>query len=431
MAYLHARAGLARAGVTLAGLSTRFLTMTIGGVSASPDASSIAITESLDAGANRCAFVLRGVSTVPVPWSEVVLGYRHAARARFGGHVLRVTRRLRGFESGIADLEYQIECVDYTWLLDLRSRVTRRYYSQPVNGIVADLLRTYTEGGFRVGYVPDTLGSLEIEFTGVKVSEALTRIAKAVGAYYWLDYRKQINIATSVPTGNVLTIGNNTTDIWDLVFDLDGSQVRTVVDFLGGGSEVAAPYVAGGSTLAVAQCAWYSPAGGRMRVRFTDGTYAGVSATSGPGELTGVSLGVDAAIGDPVAALERREDAGAQATLAAALGGGHSGIAAHEMTDGRVGATLAGDRAASELDFFKTSIEGARWGTSSDQVRPGVAVPVALTSQPETINASVLVQQTQTRIEGPAEVGVVQWATEVEARRWRRDLVGILEQVGG
>ena len=218
MAYLHARAGVCYAGVTHAGLVTRSLSMTIGGAAATPQAESIAITEQLDAGQNRMSFVVQGVSAVPTRFAPVILGYSHIDNRRFLGTLLEVERVLKGFESGISDVEYHCVAADVTWGLNLYARVTQKYPTQPVNGIVADILRTYTDPayGFATGYIPDSLGTIEIEFTGETVLNALTRIAKAASAYLWVDYDQKINIAPSLPDGNTLTIANTTNGIEEL-----------------------------------------------------------------------------------------------------------------------------------------------------------------------------------------------------------------------
>lgn len=200
-AYKFALSGVMRSGTSRSGYVTGTVFISIGGVPLVPSVAgahtgialgSLSITDSLDEVPNRCTF--RTINSVPTTGQEVIitLGSKNRADRLFAGHVLSVEEVLGGTQNQI---RANVSCVDYTWQLGFQ-KVTARYTGQSGTAIAHDLIATYAAAnGFNPGGItPDLPGLDEITFTNEDLPDAFTRLARRLGAYWYVDYRKVVHL---------------------------------------------------------------------------------------------------------------------------------------------------------------------------------------------------------------------------------------------
>jgi hypothetical protein len=299
-ALMFALAGVARAGATRAGYHSAKVFVTIGGVQYAtarldPTAKilddSLTITNVIDQTPNTCQCTATGF--VPVVGQAVIvtLGSQNSLQHEFAGPILSITQSYVGTP---AVAQYEISAIDYTWLLN-RRKVLKRYTNQSASAIAADLLATFTSG-FTSTRVETGLAVLdEITFTNQTVTEALTNLAKRVGAYWYVDYARVLHFFVTAdgtltnPTD--LTSTHPTLEAVQVTRDL--SQYLTRVYLEGGGVNALTEIAAGETILPIDDAAWYESAGGVVvagpqRLAYT-GKFAG-----GAGSLVGPGIGPSA-----------------------------------------------------------------------------------------------------------------------------------------
>lgn len=143
-------------------------------------------------------------------------------------------------------MNYDVKCRDYVYWLDKRL-VVNSYTNMSAGNIVIAIIQNFTTG-FTANHVLGTDSSFNIpfiKFDHVPVSEALKKLADAVGYDWWIDYNKDIhfgpiNTSTSPLPGNQLLPDIDTANYSDLYIEEDVSQVRNQIYFLG--HKVAAQY---------------------------------------------------------------------------------------------------------------------------------------------------------------------------------------------
>jgi len=329
MAAYQARSNVCRSGVTYAGLTTRTFGLTIGGVNRLNDTrQSIGwtLTTSLD---GRASLTLTCGGTAPAEGADVLLTL--GGELLFGGTLQKVRSIQRG-----QLMAWDCVATDWWWLLDRFARVTGRF-TGGANVIVHRLLAQYTNGGFLPGYLPSSLGDLDLTFEDETVGECLLRIAKAsnggAGAFLRITPYKRIDIATSFPDGVSLTLVDGS-PYRASVIERSIDQIRTRVQARGEGSQTTALVPANATELPVAECGIYAASGTVWVAGLGPVAYTGRSAASGPGSLTGVTgLTVDVAQGALVQVYALVNDATAQTSLATRLGSGRSGVAVYGLVN--------------------------------------------------------------------------------------------------
>lgn len=326
----QARSNVCYAGAVYAGLVTRTFGLTIGGVDRKADAQqnvSFSLAKALD---GEQALSLTCTGTAPSVGQDILLTL--GGELLFGGTIQRVKS-----VPGLGFLtKWEVVASDWWWLLNRYARVSGRFVGG-VNTVVARILATATDGGFLPGYLPQSLGDVDITCDDEAPGDALKRIAKAsnggAGAFVRLTPFKRVDMATSFPDGISLTLVNASE--FPVAFTeqlLD--QVRTRVQVRGEGAQTTAAVAYTSTSLPVAECGLFAASGTVWVPGQGAVTYTGRSVASGPGALTGVAgLTAEVAQGTVIQVYAVVDDATAQTALATRLGGGRSGIAVHSLAN--------------------------------------------------------------------------------------------------
>lgn len=415
MAYYHARANVCRAGVTYAGLAHHPFKAVIGSTDRTNAIlyDSFTVTTALDGSPSTCAFTVQGFT--PTKGNDVILTL--GGELIWAGTLTEVRVQAQKFVSGA--VYYACQAIDWTWLMDRFARVNLRFEAgMAVNQAVATILRDFTDGGFARGYVPIDLPTVgPMVFEGETVSGAIRRIASAAGAYVRVRPQKRVDVFDVLPDSNALSLGNSS-PIRDVVYEESLSQVRTRTFYVGGGGSATANVTYTATEIPVDECGWYTGT-----QAFANGdvfTYAGRTASSGPGSLTGVSgLAVDIPQGTVVSVLAQADDATAQTALATVLGGGRSGIAVGWFADGRLSQGEVNQRAAADVAAFKNAIPALSYTVAQRYHEPGKTVDVS-TTDPVTIADTFRIQQVVMRPYGVVAGNTPRFEYQVTCRVFRR-----------
>ena len=172
----------------------------------------LTITDILDETPNTCSFRVNGY--VPEDGAALVItrGSKNAAPL-FAGYALTVQQLYAGVPRNV---QADVRAVDYTWLLAMQ-KVTRQYRTQSATAIITDLVATFAAvNGFTTVHVVAGLPVLDvITFTDEDLPDAITRTCRRIGAYWYVDYRKDVHVffedtsrtppAPLVPTHKSLT----------------------------------------------------------------------------------------------------------------------------------------------------------------------------------------------------------------------------------
>lgn len=432
MAYLQSRSGIARSGVTHCGWTPPSVQVTIGGT----DRTALVLRESwsltMRADGNPSTFAFRVKTITPAEGQDVVVTYATPNDYLFAGTLLQVNASPEAPDSAL--VIYDCVAVGYQWLLNRYDLVLKRYVNRGVGTIVADILATYTNGGFRVGYCPESLGNLDMEFTFETVFAALQRIAASKNAVVEITPGRIINLFQTYPEAALATVTEASIHqgpSYPFTSRGDLTQVRTRTLFEGQGSEASAAVTAGAATLPLTTLAPFSAAGGFARHRTSFITYTGIdTATS---SLTGCS-GIldDIAQNEEVNLIVEAEDSGAQTALATLLGGGLSGQATHYLQDRRYSLTEATARADADISTFGGSLQEATFTYKTPQryVRAGRSVTLAVTS-PLSVSGTFTLQSVElTPRDQFSGSNFDVWQTVVAAG-FTRSLTDILKQLRG
>jgi hypothetical protein len=244
------------------------------------------ITVTLAQGQEPSVATFRVKGFAPAMWQQVLIyvGDTDAAHCLFRGQVLAVDAVVDGAPTSVS---YDVSCIDRTPLLD-RRRVLRQYGTQSATAIVLDIMSRYTTG-FTTDHVDVALPDIdEITFKNDHVSDALTRVAERIGAYWWIDAGDDLHFTTSQEeTAGTITSGSleGVRTARDLAKSEDYSQVVTRVWSRGGGATAVEEVSPGSAIIKVEDVSWYAASGGLVE--------------SGPQRLTYTGFGQPAA---PVAA---------------------------------------------------------------------------------------------------------------------------------
>jgi hypothetical protein len=358
-ASIQARAGLAVAGVTHAGLTNFELTLRVSNV---PQGmlknTAFRVTHAIGR-PSTCTFQCM----FPINTGEqVTVASDRAKRLIFGGVVNRVTRAQ---QSGV-QTTYDVSCLDWIWLANKNVRIYEKFVDVGVNTVVSKLL-TYVDPalGLRPGRIPGDPVSLT--FDGVNLEAALNELARAKTLSWRLSPHRRIDMFLGDPDpGNYIELVDDTR-VKLLGFEEQLDQVRTQVQAVGAGSGVSGFHAAGSTSLAVREAGWYNVAGGSVKLPGSQPmAYSTVSAASGPGTVI-VPGGIprDVTDNEILSLYLVKNDAVAQADLATRLGGGFDGIVVYYLADGRLNLTTLDAEAQKNLDFFKNPTNHADFAMSA------------------------------------------------------------------
>lgn len=436
MAYYQARSGVCRSGVTYAGWTPPSVTLKINGTDRTSSVvmdGNFALTLHADGTPATMTFTLKTIT--PSVGQDVALFFATPNDYIFGGTLLQAEAITQSAKTNC--VFWHCTAVGYQWLLDRYDRILARYKSVGVNTMVADILYRYTDGGFRVGYIPSSLGNLTMDFTFETVTGALNRIAKAANAFWQVGpvdgTSRIVDLFDTYPQTSPATVTESAIIADQLHYRPDLTQVRTRTMFQGEGSTVSTATPYGSSSIPVDDVAPFLPSGGSVISGRSIMTYSGVSTASGSGSLTGISgLLDDLSVGDSVNIIVTSTDSAATTALATRLGGGLSGQATNYLSDQRLSATEAAARGATDLAIFDAPLEEAGWTYKSVKrwLRVGQSVTLSITN-PITVSGSFLIQTVQWKpygVFGGSHTDVFQ---SVEASRYVRSMTDLLAQLQG
>jgi hypothetical protein len=431
MAYLQARSGIARSGVTYSGWTPPNVTVRLAGVDRSADVLMRDWALTLRADGQPATFRFKVKNTAPALGQDVRVTYTTPDDYLFGGTLLQVESTPSDNQS--THVLWDCTAVGYQWLLNRYTLVLAQYASAGVSTIVADILSRFTDGGFTVGYVPASLGTLSMEFTWETVWDALRRIAKAKGAVVDVTPTRAINMYVTYPEAPLTTVTEADILVNSLTYRGDLTQVRTRTLYEGAGSTTTTAVSAGAATIPIADLTAFDS--GTAVIARSLVTYTGRSALSGPGVLTGVTgllydVGQNEAINIVVAAT----DAAADTALATLLGGGLDGQATNYLQDGRLSSSEATARASADLDTFGGALEDISfvWWPSRRYLRAGRTLPLSV-SYPIAISGTYLIQSvtiTPCRRMG-GEAGLDGMMQTIQLGSFTRSLTELLQQLRG
>ena len=257
---------------------------------------SLSITDELDETPNTAAFTLNGFSIWAGAEVLITLGSKNAKRL-YAGFALTVQQMYVGDKP--ANVQAAIRCVDYTWQFGFLT-VTKQYRTLSASAIAADLVATYAAAnGFTSTTVTPNLPVLdEITFTNEPLDQALTRIARRIGGYWYVDYQKGVHLFLADEDSSQAPVELTPTHPSLRAFQksTDRTQVLTRVYVEGRGSNVLATVAPGETLIPLAAVDMFavganvfvkvSPqgsSGGAQHLTFTGVTEGGAGAIVGSG----------------------------------------------------------------------------------------------------------------------------------------------------
>lgn len=430
MAYYQARAGVCRSGVTRIGWVPPDFAIEIGGVDRTTE---VLGTDESEASLqfdreSRAVFSFQLKDMTPALWQDVVVYYARPNMRWFGGTLLQVEASPVSPDS--AAVHWSCTAVPYEWLLNRFDKVTRRYLDVGVGTMVADILYRCTDGGFRVGYIPSSLGNLTMEFLFEDVMVALQRIADAANATLLIRADRIVDLYDTYPETAPDTVTEDDILHGSFTYRADGTQVRSRDIIRCNGSEITALVQLGDTSIAVLDTSPF-PNAGTAICGVSVITYTDRSEAAGPGLLLGVSgVAHDLAEGDAIDVLVIQTDSAAAAALALALGGGLSGQASHFLQGDRFSATEGAGRATADLARFGGPLTDVFWTYRQlhRQVSIGQTVPFAITA-PIALSASLVIRSMALTRRGPTQGTQVELWQSLTASGFLRSLSGLLERL--
>lgn len=420
---MDSRSGIARAGAVRADVYRQFPIIIIGGVDRTAKLwkNTLSLDTLLTQQPNSARVRMFGFT--PVPGQQAIIAKGAASNRVFGGSVLRATQA--SVKGNAIDL-FDLDLTDWTRDLN-RSLVFKSYAAgQSPSLVFADLATSFSTG-FSIARVksgaPTIMGPLV--FRATPLADALTQVTDATPGWHWKVDASQVLHYYDTEVDQQPAALSATNYLYDLLeYTLDVSQVRTRFFGIGGGGQTTAPVSAAATSVPVNECGWYVPAGGTILTPYADRvTYTGVSASSGPGNLTGCA-GLQTALlqGDTCAVFVTVDDVAAQTALAAIEGG--SGIREGVVENGHWSLATATAQADASLQAFKSQDIRGRYETRDKLTKVGRRV--AITIPRRNISTTVTLQKVTETL-----IAKDQWGyTCAFAVVWS-DLIDLLTQTVG
>lgn len=195
--------------------------------------SSLRIENILTKQVDRCTFTIMNAASLifkPSVGQEVIIKNDDDVRI-FGGVIVRRTDKADTIDL----LEYDIECSDYTRVLD-QKLVAETYQNMTVGDIIDDLILNFAPSGFTTNQVVCSTPVTYIQFKYESISSCLQQLADQVGYDWYVDYYQDLYFQS--PTANSapfdITDGDGTHIEGTLIIRRDNSQLRTSVIVRGG-----------------------------------------------------------------------------------------------------------------------------------------------------------------------------------------------------
>jgi hypothetical protein len=270
--------------------------VTIGGstVTSQIRVGSVQIDDVLNETPNTASFLMDG--SAPAVDAEVKIGLGDVTTANllFAGHIISVRQYYEGQRANPA---WEVHCQDYTFLLN-QYRPRQVFSTTSASSIVASLIANFSLT-FTGTNVQASLPTVSISFDGSEdFSTCLTRLAALVGAYWYVDYAKDLHFFTSESSAAPDTVGDQAGSklLHDppIAREEDRSQLRTRVYVRGAGSRLLASLAASETVVPVDSAAIFSATGGQAAIDAQVITYTGV-ALGDSGSLVGPGVTPSAA----------------------------------------------------------------------------------------------------------------------------------------
>lgn len=423
VALMQARSGVARSGATRSDFYYANLALTIGGIDRSANVKKYTteITDVLNDQPDTASLVVFGFT--PVVGQPIVIGSGSISNRVFGGAITRTTSMS---VRKAAKEFWQVDCTDYAWFLN-RRLVTKQYSAQAAHLVVIDLIATYAPT-FTVANVAVSAPTLpDIAFKAERLGDAMTRICNLIGWNWYPDYAQDIHffsVETSQGPAD-LTTSNASYDLLEWQPTIE--QVRTRVCVEGGGGTATSPVAVGATAIPVDECSWYASGGGQVVSGANIVDYTGRSASSGPGNITGIPASGAGSIlyaikqGDDVNLWVVRNDLAAQTALAALEGG--DGIHEAFVQDRRLSQAGAEARGDADLALFSTVDNAGSYETYDKFTRSGKTLTINLPAR-GILNEGITLQQVTRRYSAHQR-----WKFTAVFQRVRRDFYDILRSI--
>ena len=229
------------ASLTQTGVGATSIVIAFGGAIVTPRVrqGSVEIEDILNEAPNTCRFICE--TDPPAVGTDIKIGLQNllVPNLIFAG---TVKRRAQVYEAKTTDLFWEIECEDYTYLLN-RRRVFGTWTNVSASTVALSLLASFTSGFSNAGIVTG-LPAVTVTFNGATVMEALSQLAALIGGYTKVDYGKVVWLFVTDPgvQPTPITPTNRTLQYTPPITPtLDVSQTRTRVHVRGAAVAVVGP----------------------------------------------------------------------------------------------------------------------------------------------------------------------------------------------
>ena len=182
---------------------------------------------------DKCSFKTRSYGDddyEPIAGREVVI--TDSGTKVFAGFIVRVDQKATEYKV----LEYNVECVDYTRLLQ-KKLVIDSYNNKTVSEIITEIINTYCSGyGIDLTNVNCDINIESISFNYKPIQQCLEELADITGYDWWIDYDKKLYFVASstVPAPFGLTDTNGKYQFNSLRIRKDNSQIKNSIIVRGG-----------------------------------------------------------------------------------------------------------------------------------------------------------------------------------------------------
>jgi hypothetical protein len=297
----YARAGVAsgsglfapmRVGASRSGYYNPFLALTISGTRREhqTDISSVTINDVLLEEVNTCELDVFGFT--PVIGQPVVVGLGSISNVLFAGTITRIRESHPKLNARVV---YHCTATDWSYLLDKRL-VTYHWRSTSASQIAIEIIHNFTDAsdGLKPTRVQTGIASVDdFPCTFETVSNALTRLARLAGGYWYVDDTKVVHFFTGTEAGTVapIALDSSNTEFRGFTYEQQLDQVRTKVYVEGMQTSLLADCFATGMTIPLIPVqsveGFNTIAGGLVRIDQLFTLYTSVIAAGGGSTTTG------------------------------------------------------------------------------------------------------------------------------------------------
>lgn len=425
MAYLEARAGLARAGVTYSGFAAPRFQITVSGVdrtSAFLKDGTWSIIDTINDGLSVFQSTVRGsASWTPTVGTPIDVLYCTPDEYLFRGHIMRVTTRAQMGQSAI----YNLEASDQGWMIDRKDPPWGHYGqgTQGINTALQLLINSFTYhsvgslaltiDGFAPGHIPNSLGAMperHYDGMGPRLRSILTDVADAIGGY-WRCNRRSRTIDLFVPGSGTDTnqpVLVNSSTVRNLSYIQDGTQIRNYNLVVGGGTPTTSIAGYGTYFVPVSEVGWFQNSTGTTAYAEGVGPFYVSSVVdgraSGVGSLIVSSIGTTFQLKADIPlntmirvaygpfAIVTKESQQWGVTLGCTSFDGYQGHTRRELSANY--ATVQ-SLAYATYNIYNKPLGSLEYTTTDRWVRPGMVVSASISS-PAAIQGSFIVEEVVT-----------------------------------